>query len=241
MITMNTVSTEVAARRGGVPELTGDARTDRWREHRASVRAELVDATLRAIEQHGPDLSIEDVVKTAKIPRPKLYRFFTDKHALFVAVGERVQEMVIERVVARFNVAATAQDWVRCAVGAYVDLVDERPNVFRFLVGSHFRDEGSPTELVDTARPLSDATVKVVAAVVRARGGNAADLEYFVDAALGAVALGVLRWLNTPTIIKDALVEQVSTFVWGAFAACAAARGFVLDPNETIQLDGRAH
>jgi len=41
----------------------------------------------------------------------------------------------------------------------------------------------------------------------------------------------VLRWLNEPTISKDALVEQLTVFVWGATSATAAARGVVLDPT----------
>ncbi|OHU98585.1 TetR/AcrR family transcriptional regulator [Mycobacterium talmoniae] len=228
------MSTEAASGRGRLPALTGDARVDRWREHRAAVRAELIEATLRAIEEYGPDLSIDDVVKTAGVPRPKLYRFFDDKDTLFAAVAERVQELIIERVVPRFDVAGTAQQMVRSALTAYVDLVDERPNVFRFLVGSHFRDERSAADLIDGGRPLSDATVAVWAGVIRARGGDDADLEYAVDAALGAVALGVLRWLNTPTIGKDALVEQLTTFLWGALSATAAGRGVVVDPDETL-------
>lgn len=214
--------------------MTGDARSDRWREHRAAVRAELVEATLRAIEEYGPDLSIDDVVRTADIPRPKLYRYFEDKDTLFAAVGERVQELVLERVVPHFDLSGTAIELVRSALAAYVDLVDERPNVFRFLVGSHFRDGGSAARLLDGGRRLADVTVPVVATVVKARGGNAENLEYFVDAVLGAVALGVLRWLNEPTIGKDALVEELTVIVWGAMSATAAARGVTLEPNERL-------
>lgn len=232
---MAAVSTGVVpGQRGRLPALTGDARVDRWREHRVAVRAELIEATLRAIEEYGPDLSIDDVVKTAAVPRPKLYRFFDDKDTLFAAVAERVQELVIERVVPQFDVTGTAQQMVRSALTAYVDLVDERPNLFRFLTSSHFRDGRSAAELIDSGRPLSDVTVAVVAGLIEARGGDGADLEYAVDASLGAVALGVLRWLNTPTISKDALVEQLTTFVWGALAATAAARGLVLDPDEQL-------
>jgi hypothetical protein len=73
-----------------------------------------------------------------------------------------------------------------------------------------------------------------VATIVSARGGDSANLEYFVDAVLGAVALGVLRWLNGPAISESALVEQLTTFVWGAMSATAAARGVVLDPDERL-------
>lgn len=200
-----------------LPELTGDARADRWREHRAAVRAELIEATLRAIDEYGPDLSIDDVVKTAGIPRPKLYRFFADKDALFAAVGQRVQEMIIEQVVPQFDAATTALELVSSAVAAYVGLVDKRPNLFRFLVNSHFRDGRSPADLIEGGRPLSDATVDVWSAAIEARGGEGANFEYVVDAALGAVGLGVLRWLNSPTVSKDALVEELTAFCGAPF------------------------
>lgn len=233
-ITMAVMSTDAASGRGRLPALTGDARSDRWREHRAAVQADLIEATLRAIEKYGPDLSIDDVVKTAEVPRPKLYRFFGDKNTLFRAAAARVQELVIEHVVPHFDFAGTAQQMVRSALTAYVDLVDERPNLFRFLVGSHFRDGRSATDLIDGGRPLSDATVGVWAQIIGARSGDSTNLEYVVDAALGAVALGVLRWLNTPTISKAVLVEQLSTFLWGALSATAAARGVVFDPDEKL-------
>ncbi|MGH3635424.1 TetR/AcrR family transcriptional regulator [Mycobacterium sp.] len=220
---------------GWLPELTGDARVDRWREHRAAVRAELVEATLRAIEEFGPELSIDDVVKTAGVPRPKLYRFFDDKDTLFSAVGERVQDMVLERVVPRFHTAGTTLELVRSAVATYIDLVDERPNLFRFLVGAQFTERRSTEALLEGGRPLANAICDFVATVLQERGGQSDNLQYVVDALLGAVALGVLRWLNEPAISKPTLVEQLTTFVWAALSATAAARGVVLDPDEQVQ------
>lgn len=224
-----------------LPELTGDARADRWREHRAAVRAELIEATLRAIDEYGPDLSIDDVVKTAGIPRPKLYRFFADKDALFAAVGQRVQELIIEQVVPQFDAATTALELVSSAVAAYVGLVDKRPNLFRFLVNSHFRDGRSPADLIEGGRPLSDATVDAWSAAIEARGGEGDNFEYVVDAALGAVGLGVLRWLNSPTVSKDALVEELTAFLWGAFSATAEVRGVHLTPDTTLESPAKAN
>ena len=200
------------------------------------VRAELIESTLRAIEEFGPDLSIDEVVKTAGIPRPKLYRFFADKETLFAAVGERVQELVIQRVVPQFHLTGTMRELVRSAVSAYVDLVDERPNVFRFLVGSHFSDGGSKARLLEGGRGLADETVDVIAAILEALGGDAENLQYAVDAMLGAVALGVLRWLNEPTMGKEALVDELTTFLWGALSATAAARGVRIEPDSALPL-----
>lgn len=217
-----------------LPDLTGDARADRWREHRAAVRADLIEATLRAIDEYGPDLSIDDVVRTARIPRPKLYRYFADKDALFAAVGGRVQEMIVEQVVPQLSAASKALELVSSPVAAYVRLVDERPNLLRFLVNSHLREGRSPADLIEGGRPLSDATVDVWSATILARGGVGGNLECVVDAALGAVGLGVLRWLNSPITSKDALIEELTAFLWGAFSAVAAARGAFFDPDTKL-------
>ena len=65
--------------------------------------------------------------------------------------------MIIEQVVPQFDAATTALELVSSAVAAYVGLVDKRPNLFRFLVNSHFRDGRSPADLIEGGRPLSDA------------------------------------------------------------------------------------
>ncbi|MFH5229339.1 TetR/AcrR family transcriptional regulator [Antrihabitans spumae] len=222
--------------RGRLPELKGDARTDRWREHRAGVKADLIESTLRAIDEFGPDLSIDDIIGTAGIPRPKLYRFFRDKEELFEGVSERVQELVLERLTPHLVVAGAALEAVRSGLRAYVDLVVERPNVFRFVVNSQFSGSHSATDLLERGMAPADATVAMLGSIIRMRGGNGDNMEYLVDAILGAVALSVLRWLNTPTIEKDALVDELTVIVWGALSASAASRGVVLDPDEELSV-----
>ena len=232
--TIRRMATDPTPRRTRLPELKGDARTDRWREHRAAVRADLIEATLRAIDEYGPDLSIDDIISTAEVPRPKLYRFFQDKDELFGAVSERVQDMILERLAPHLVLSGTALDAVGSTLRAYVDLVAERPNVFRFIVTSQFSSGRSSTHLLERGRALSDAAAGLVSVILRVRDGNGENVEYVVDAILGAVALGVLRWLNTPTIDKDALVEELTVFVWGALAASAKSRGVLLDPDEEL-------
>jgi AcrR family transcriptional regulator len=179
-------------------------------------------------------LSIDDVVKTAGVPRPKLYRFFDDKVALFTAVSERAQQMVIDRLVPQFDLSGTALDLVRAVVGAYVSLIDERPNLFRFLIGSHFADGRSRAALLEGDKRLSEATAGLVATILRTRGGDTADLQYVAEALRGAVGLGVLRWLDAPTVSKEVLVEEMTIIVWGILSAVAVARGVALQPDDPL-------
>lgn len=224
------VSAEAPPKRA-LPELTGDARVDRWREHRAKVRTELVEATMRAIDELGPDLSVDDVLKVAGISRPKLYRFFSDKEALFSAVGERVQELVLERVVSQFDLSGSLFDIFRSAMTGYVDMVDERPNLVRFLLGVQYANANF---LIESGRPLSEAIGKLVGSVLSARGGNPDHIEYVIDAMLASTGIAVLRWFNEREISKEQLVDELSIYVWGGLSASAKARGVELNPNEPV-------
>src|ERR1041384_4390728 len=81
----------------------GDARRERWREHRAARRAEFVEAALRALDEHGPELGMEHVASAAGVTKPVLYRHFTDKADLFVALGQRGTEILFERLIPAVN------------------------------------------------------------------------------------------------------------------------------------------
>ncbi|WP_068023245.1 TetR/AcrR family transcriptional regulator [Nocardia mexicana] len=216
-----------------LPEPTGDARSDRWREHRAAVRARLVEATVRAVERYGPDVSVDDIARTAGVPKPKLYRHFGDKSELFAVVAQRVQELMLERLSPRFELGGTAGATVRSALAAYVDLVAERPNLFRFLVGSHLGDR-SAAQLIDGGRPVADLFANLLSEIIASRGGDGEHIEYLSDALLGAVGIGVLRWLDAPTIDRERLVDELTVIVWGALAAALRARGVVVEADESL-------
>ncbi len=211
------------------PGPTGDARTDRWVAHRAAVREELLDATLQAIEQFGPDVAMDDIAKLARVPKPKLYRYFTDKGELFDAVSDRVNKLLLERIAPHFAIPGTTEQAVRDALTSYIELVDERPNLFRFLVNSHFIDGQAAMEKVRTGGMALAATgSSLLSMILKSHGADDEGVDIVVDALLGSVGLGVLRWLNYPTISKEELVEQMYVIVWGAFSAVLESRGVSL-------------
>ncbi|CCQ15050.1 putative uncharacterized protein [Rhodococcus sp. AW25M09] len=122
-----------------------DARSERWREHRIAVRETFVDAALRAVDRHGPDVSMGDIAKEAGAAKPKLYRHFTDKTDLYSAVVERVQADVWDRIMERINlIEDSVTELVGLGVTEFAHVVDEHPDLFRFLVHSHFTARPTP-------------------------------------------------------------------------------------------------
>src|SRR5437763_7604163 len=78
-----------APARGGAAAARGDARRERWRAHREARREEFVEATIRAVARHGPEVGMDEIAAEAGVTKPVLYRHFTDKADLYLAVGRR--------------------------------------------------------------------------------------------------------------------------------------------------------
>ena len=94
-----------------------DARSERWREHRKKVRAEIVDAAFRAIDQRGPEVSLREIAEEAGTAKPKIYRHFNDKSDLFQAIGERLRDMLWAAIFPNINFAVDpAREVVRRSV-----------------------------------------------------------------------------------------------------------------------------
>ncbi len=80
-------------------DIKGDARRDRWRSHREARREEFIQAALRALARHGPEFGMEHVAAEAGVTKPVLYRHFTDKADLYVALGQRGTELLFDRLI----------------------------------------------------------------------------------------------------------------------------------------------
>ena len=121
-----------------------DARSERWREHRKKVRSEIVDAAFRAIDRLGPNVSLREIAEEAGTAKPKIYRHFADKSDLFSGIGQRMRDMLWAAIIPSINVESdSARQIVGRGVEHYVELVDEHPNVVRFLLQGRFAEQSA--------------------------------------------------------------------------------------------------
>ena len=118
-----------------------DARSERWREHRKKVRAEIVDAAFRAIDRLGPELSLREIAEEAGTAKPKIYRHFTDKSDLFQAIGERLRDMLWAAIFPSINMATdSGPRIIRRSVEQYVGWSTSTQRV-RFLIQGRFAEQ----------------------------------------------------------------------------------------------------
>ena len=139
---------------GPKPGVKVDARSERWREHRKKVRAEIVEAAFRAIDRLGPELSVREIAEEAGTAKPKIYRHFTDKSDLFQAIGERLRDMLWAAIFPSIDFATdSAREVIHRSVEEYVSLVDKHPNVLRVFIQGRFRDHIAVDDADPQRRP----------------------------------------------------------------------------------------
>lgn len=209
-----------------------DGRTERWRQHRLERRREFVDAALVALERHGPTVSMEQIAAAAGVAKPKLYRHFRDKADLINAIQERMAEVLWDRLGTAFSLDVPPRELIDRSVRAYVNVVDEYPSAFVFMLSGTFM--GSTDPVLEEGRRLAGAVVALIAEMFRVLGVDPEGAEPWGHGAAAAVGGATFWWLENRTMSKEKLVAHLSTMIWGSTDAIMRSKGIVLDPDRPI-------
>jgi AcrR family transcriptional regulator len=215
-------------------DATPDGRRSRWDEHRLARRDELVEATLRAIRRHGAGVGMDEVAATAGTSKTVFYRHFVDRAGLYAAVAARVDATIIRGLTRAADEPAPARGpdgaraVVRAVIAAYLHLVAEDPEVYRFIVNAPLVPPGERPH-GDAAAGMTDRIAGHVAGLV----GSGITADAGVAPRLWPVALvGMVRatadaWLAAGGAAagpsSDALADELTALVWDGLGAVATS------------------
>ncbi|WP_396892099.1 TetR/AcrR family transcriptional regulator [[Mycobacterium] wendilense] len=218
-----------------------DARSERWREHRKQVRSQIVDAAFRAIDQRGPEVSVREIAEEAGTAKPKIYRHFTDKADLFQAIGERLRDMLWAEIFPVINLATdSASEVIKRSIEQYVYLVDEHPNVVRFVLQGRFPEQAEATmRAVNEGREITLAMAELFNNELREMELDRQAMELAAFATFGTAASSTDWWLgpspDSPRRMpRDKFIEHLTTIMMGAIIGTTALLGIKIDPDLPI-------
>jgi AcrR family transcriptional regulator len=212
-----------------------DARRDRWSAHRAARRSQFVDAALRALEMHGPDLMMDTVAAEAGVTKPVLYRYFSDKAALVQALGERGSEILLERLLPAINSDAPALARVRDAVGAYFAVIDEHPNLYWLLARRVNHEIGGGTDPVQRDKEtIATELTAIIGDYLRVFGLDSGGAEPWAYGLTGLVQSTGEWWLQRRSMSRPHVVEYVTQLIWSALAGILREAGIPADPARPL-------
>ncbi len=198
-------------------------------------RAQLLDAANRVVMREGPEVSMNSIAAEAGITKPILYRHFGDKGGLFRALAERHTDDLLERLRQALTTRGGRRDRTRTTLDAYLSAIEERPQIYRFLMHRASVEEPDVRgEVASFLRRLSDQ----LAAGIRVDLGLADDDPRAVVWAHGIVGMAQNAgewWLDQTDVSRAEVVEQLTELLWGALARPTPAHARTRHPDGRLK------
>jgi AcrR family transcriptional regulator len=210
-----------------------DARRERWRAHRANRRAEFVEATIRAVGARGPDVGMDEIAAEAGVTKPVLYRHFTDKADLYLAVGTRATDMLMAEIVPALADDGPIYERIRRAVGCYVNFVDEYRELYRFLV---LRPHPTKQDLVQQDKSkIAEVLAELLGAYLKLFRMDPVVAGPSAHGIVGLVQGAGEWWLDHPDDMnRDQLTNHLTMLIWHGIDGVLRAGGITLDPHKPL-------
>lgn len=192
-----------------------DGRQQRWAAHRTARRAELIDSVLAAVRERGPGVDMDDVAEVSGIAKPVFYRYFKDKADLYLSVGREVGERLVTDVVAAVEGTSGPRAMIAAGVETFLRAVEEDPQVYRFVL----QRPATASAASDYTAVISKHVSRVTGDLLRAAGRDTGAAEPWGFAMVGAVRTAAERWLDEPTMSRQALADHLTDLLWAGSRA----------------------
>ncbi len=230
------------------PDGATDGRSSRWDEHRAQRREQLIDAAILAVKQYGTDVGMDQIAATARTSKPVVYRYFADKGELYRAMGERIIGVILSTL-RRAEAGSAAEGGadggteggraaadprlvLRTGIDAYLGLLEDNPELFRFVTENralHEAKPGTPTAF-EYLRPLARVLGAMLGEHLRDAGLDPGAAQPWGEAMVGFVQAASLWWIEHPTAMDRAtMTDYLTALLWGGVAGVLQSVGLDAD------------
>ncbi len=162
---------------------------------------------------------MEAVAREAGVTKPILYRVFEDRDGLVRAVGDRFATelgAVLEKALSEGGGAGwdDPEGVLRATIDAYVAIIDNDPEVYRFLTAGLARDPELP--VVSLAYEVARNIAVVLAARLRDIGVDDRPAELWAHGIVGMVHMAGDWWVDRRTFTR--LTLYAGPYVAGPYA-----------------------
>ena len=196
-----------------------DGRRQRWAAHRAARRAELLGAVVAAVRERGPGVDMDDVTAVSGVAKPVFYRYFADKADLYAAVGREVAEWIVAEVVQAVDGQTHPRDIVAAGIDAFLRGVERDPHLYRFVL----QRPANAAAVSDYSSVIGKHVARVTGDLLRAAGRDSGVAEPWGFAMVGAVRTAAERWLDEPTMSREALTSSLTDLLWAGARSAPTA------------------
>ena len=196
-----------------------DRRDSRWDEHRRARREQLVDATLAAVGKHGAGVGMEEIAAEAGTSKTVVYRHFTDRSELYVAVCTRVAEQLTRKLREAMGSSDHPRQMVAAAVETYLTFIEADPEVYRFVVSHQAPVDPAADPLTTLSDLVGDEVGALVAAALDRAGQDAAAAAPWGHGVIGLVRAAADWWLRADRPMpREQLAVHLTHLAWAGLS-----------------------
>ncbi|MGY1813915.1 TetR family transcriptional regulator [Blastococcus sp. SYSU D00820] len=202
-----------------------DRRDSRWDEHRRARRAELVEATVRAVGKHGAGVGMEEIAAEAGTSKTVVYRHFADRSELYVAVCTRVAAQLGEALQTAMASNSEPRQMVTALVETYLAFLEADPELYRFVVAHPLLDRPVDADPVSTLSDLvGEQAAALVATALEQAGRDPAAAAPWGHGLVGLVRSAADWWLRTDRpMLRQHLAEHLTELAWAGLSGVLAS------------------
>lgn len=165
---------------------------------------------------------MDQVARAAGVSKPVLYRYFSDKAQLWLAVGEHVAGQVLAVVEPAIAKVREERELIAATIDAYLGAIEDQEELYRALLR---QDVPGVHHLVSGAsQTVASGLSRVIGDRLRALGLDAGPAEPWAVGIVGLVQAVGEWWMrrNRP-LGREALVDYLTTLLWQGISGVRAA------------------
>ena len=200
-----------------------DGRKARWDGHRAQRRNELLAVVIDAVRKHGANVGMDQIAASANTSKAVFYRYFEAKADLYRLVGRKLASDLAAGISAAVGAETDDRTMLAAGVNAYLTLLDEEPELYRFVVHNPVLDAASGGKFADYSSVVSELICSIFHARLTERGLSPVPARPWGVAVVGAVRAAGDWWLDHPVLSRDELAEYLTTLLWNGMAGAHIA------------------
>ncbi|MFD3508930.1 TetR/AcrR family transcriptional regulator [Nocardia sp. NPDC058666] len=215
-------------------QTASDGRATRWHGHKERRRAEMIDAAIEVVEEHGLEISVQLIAEHLSLPRPVVYRHVGGRAELDALSRQRILELLLAELLPALQSDGTLKDAVRGAIGSYLGWIEKHPNLHRFLGDA--APQGAVTTLGGAGRVVSGQLADIFAASLARFGIDPARGRPMAFGMVGLVDGVVTSWrAETEAVLSTEQVQGILTeSVLSLFEGNARSLGVPLQRDSLV-------
>jgi len=182
-------------------------------------REQLLEAADRVVRRDGSAASMNSIAAEAGITKPILYRHFGDKGGLYRALAARYVDDLLVRLRAALLTRGGLAARSRATIDAYLSMVGEQPQVYRFLMERAAVEEpGVRGEVQGFVRRFGDELAGGIQAEPALVHIDEERALVWAHGIAGMVQAAGDWWLDHPEVPRGQVVEELTGLLFGEFA-----------------------